>query len=239
MSNTFYSILPAIVAIISSGVLFLSIKRSSSIANKNFLRHYAFAFVIASFFSLPVFLINLGVETSYNDLLLSYGLIAFTLFISYALFFRGTAILFTRDRFFSTILPLLVLPTASGFSIVVLLLMGFPTLTMYTAIAWGFLFVNNNLLGSIFLYSFATGSPIKNMKGKSCALILALGWFALLGLDIILWIQAALYHPEFWVFKIVSFNGWFLARAVVYLVILAGALRCNKCSDCLQLKKEE
>lgn len=238
MSNALYSILPAVAAVLSSAILFLRIKKNNIMAAKNFFWHYAFAFGVIALSNLPIFLINLRTEMSYNDLLLIYGLTIFAIFVSYLLFFRGTVLLFTRDRFFLTVLPLLILPAASAFSLIALFFMDFPTILIYTAISWGFLFVNDNILGSIFLYSFATGSPIKSMKRKSCALILALGWFAILGLDVILWINAALYHPDFWILKIASSNGWFLARAVVYLVIMIGVLRCNRCFNCPEAEEK-
>ena len=228
MSNAFYSILPAIAAAISSVILFLRIKKNNILAAKDFFWHYAFAFGIIAVSNIPIFLINLGTVISYNNLFIIYGSSAFMAFISYLLFFRGTALLFMKDRFFPTILPLLVLPAALVFSIVSLFFLKFSSIMIYTAVAWGFLFINDNILGSIFLYSFATGSPIRNMKGKFCALLLGLGWFAVLGSDVILWVKAALYNPEFWIFKIVSMKWWFLARAIIYLVILIAVLLASK-----------
>lgn len=228
MSHAFYSILPGIAAIISSAILFLRIRKNNVLVAKDFFWHYAFAFGIIAVTSIPIYLINLGVMISYNNLFIVYGFSALMAFISYLLFFRGTALLFMEGRFFPTILPLLVLPVALAFSVVALFLLEFSSIMMYTAVAWGFLFINSNILGCIFLYSFATGSPIRNIKGKFCALLLGLAWFAVLGSDVILWVQAALYNPEFWIFKIISMKWWFLARAIIYLVILVGALLASK-----------
>jgi len=228
ISDAFCSILPAFAAVISSIILFLRIKENNILAAKDFFWHYAFAFAIIAVTSIPTFIMNLGLEISYNNLLLVYITTVFMVFISYLLFFRGTALLFTKDKFLPTILPLIVLPVASAFSLVCLFLLKFSTIIIYTAVGWGFLFVNDNLLGSIFIYSFSTGSPIRNIKGKFSALLLSLGWFSILGLDIFLWINAALYHPEFWILRIISMKGWFVARAVVYFIILIGVLLSAK-----------
>lgn len=228
MSNAFYSILPAIAAVISGVILFLRIKKNNILAVKDFFWHYALGFGIIAVTSIPIFFMNLGVAMSYNKLLMVYLITVFMVFISYLLFFRGTALLFTKDRFFPTILPLLVLPFVSAFSLIALFFLRFSTIIIYTAIAWGFLFVNDNLLGSIFLYSFATGSPIRNIKRKFGAFFLSLGWFSILGLDVILWISATLYHPELWILKIISMKGWFFVRAITYLVILTGVLLSSR-----------
>ena len=239
MSNTFYSILPAISAAICSIILFLRIKRNSVLSVQSLFLHYAFAFCIIALTSIPTFLINLGVEVSFNDLYKIYAFDIFVLFISYLLFFRGTVLLFTKERFFPTILPMLVLPAVSAFSIVALFFLHFSSIIIYTAFAWGFLFVNSNFLCSIFIFSFLTGYPIKIIKRKFCAFLLTLGWFSILGLDIFLWVNAALYDPEFWILKIVSFKGWFFARAIVYLIILICTLHLGRCFQRKEIQEKQ
>ena len=228
MSDAFYSILPGVVAVASSAILFLRIRKNNILGAKDFFWHYAFAFGVIAAASIMVFLINIGVGMRYNALFALCAFTFFIVFVSYLLFFRGTTLLFMKDRFFPTILPLLVLPIGLAFSIIALFFLRFSGIIIYTAVAWGFLFVNDNILASIFLYSFATGSPIRNIKGKLCSFILALGWFSVLGSDVFLWIQAALYSPDFWILKIISMKWWFLARAVIYLVILIGVLLSGK-----------
>lgn len=228
MPDAFYSIFPAIAAIISSVIIFWRIKKNNILVGKDFFWHYALAFGIIAVAGIPIFLMNLGITLPYNNLLIVFICTAFMVFISYLLFFRGTTIIFTKDKFFPTILPLLVLPVAAAFSMVALFFMKFSSIIIYTAITWGFLFVNSNLLGSIFIYSFATGSPIRNIKGKFCALLLSLGWFSILGLDVVLWVNAALYYPEFWILKIISMKWWFFARAIVYFIILIGVLLSSR-----------
>jgi hypothetical protein len=239
MSNAFYSILPAISAVICSIILFLRIKRNKILGAQDLFWHYAFAFGIIALTSIPIFLINLGVEVSYNNLYIIYAFIVLMVFISYLLFFRGTVLLFTKERFFPAILPLLILPAVAAFSLISLSFLNFSSIIIYTAFAWGFLFVNSNLLGSIFIFSFATGSPIKNIKRKFCALLLSLGWFSVLGLDVILWINAASYHPEFWILRIASLKEWFLVRAIVYLIILIGALSLGRCLQRNKIQEEQ
>lgn len=229
MPNILFSLLPAVTAVIASFILFLRIKKNNILQARDFFWHYAFAFAIIAISSIQIVLINLGVAMSYNILLIMYAVSVFTVFFSYLLFFRGTALLFTQDRFLPTLLPLLILPVGLAFTLCAMFFMKFSTIIIYTAVAWGFLFVNDNLLSSILLYSFATGSPIKSMKGKPCALILSLGWFLVLGLDVILWISSVLYHPELWILKISSMKLWYIARAIAYLVILIGTLLSVRC----------
>jgi len=143
--------------------------------------------------------------------------------------FRGTTFLFTQNRFLTTVLPLIFIPVSAAFSLIALFYLKMSTIIIYTAFLWGFLLVNNNILGVIFLYSFAQGFPLRVMRGKLCALLLSLGWFFILGLDFFLWFVAVLYHPEFWILKISSIGGWYLLRSLAYLIILAGALLCARC----------
>jgi len=239
MYDAFYSILPAISAAICSVILFFRIKKNNILAAKDFFWHYAIAFGIISFTSIPIFIINLGVKISYDNLNIIYAFIALIVFISYLLFFRGTVLFFIKDRFFPTILPLLVLPTALIFSLVSLFFLKFSTIIIYTAIAWGFLFVNDNLLGSIFIFSFAMGTPIRNIKRKFSAFLLSLGWFSFLGLDIALWFSAASYHPDFWILRVSSLKAWFLLRTVSYLVILIGLLLSAKHLQTPQLEEKK
>jgi len=53
----------------------------------------------------------------------------------------------------------------------------------------------------------------------------------MLGLDAILWLNAVLYHPDLWILKTASMGWWFIARAVVYIMILIGTLLCARCID--------
>jgi len=239
MSNAFYSILPAISAAISSVILFFRIKKNNILGARDFFWHYAFAFGIIAATSIPIFIMNLGVKISYNNLVIIYAFNTLMVFISYLLFFRGTVLFFAEDRFFPTILPLFVLPAAAIFSLIALFFLKFSTIVMYTAFAWGFLFVNGNLLAFIFIYSFVTGSPIKNIKRKFCAFLMSLGWLSVLGLDVILWISAISYNPEFWILRIVSLKWWFLARAITYLIILFGVLLSAKHLQSPQLEEKK
>ncbi|MFH1462741.1 MAG: hypothetical protein ABIG08_03560 [bacterium] len=228
MPPLYATLLAIIVSAAASIILFLRIKLNNIIGARDFLWHYAFAFLITSFSSYPVFLINLGVNISQDGLTILYSLSTLAILISYLLFFRGTVLLFTRDRLFTTMLPLVFLPVVSIFSLIALFYLGLPTIVIYTAFLWGFLLVNNNILGAMFFYSFANGAPLKTMKGKPCALLLSLGWYFILGLDFFLWFTAVSYHPELWILKISSMSGWYLLRVLAYLIILAGALFCAR-----------
>jgi len=228
MNNVFYSTLPGITAFTIGVILFLRIKKNNILGVRDFFWHYAIAFFIIATASIPRLLMHLGVIISYNNLNIIYTFYLIILLIAYLLFFRGTALFFSKDNFFPKILPLFIIPSAAIFSLIILLFLDFSTIVIYTAMAWGFLFVNNNILGSIFLYSFITGYPIKNIKRKCCALLLSLGWFSVLGLDAILWITAVSYDPEFWILKIISIKWWFIARTIVYLIILTGVLLSSK-----------
>ena len=228
MPIVFYSLLVIIVPVIASFILFFRIKKNNILVARDFFWHHAFGFGILSLIAIPIFFINLGVHISYNALIILYAISFVALFLSYLLFYRGTVLLFTRDRFLTTMFPIILLPIISAFCLTALFYLKLSTILIYTAIAWGFLFVNNNMLATIFLYSFATGSPIKMMKRKFPALLLSLGWFLMLALDVFIWLSAALYHPELWILKISSLKGWFLLRAITYLIILIGVLLCSR-----------
>jgi len=229
MPSIFPYVLVIAIPAIASFVLFSRIKLNSILQFRDFFWNYAFAFGILSLLGIPILLINLGVNISQDALIYLYVLTTFSILISYLLFFRGTTFLFTQNRFLTTVLPLIFIPVSAAFSLIALFYLKMSTIIIYTAFLWGFLLVNNNILGVIFLYSFAQGFPLRVMRGKLCALLLSLGWFFILGLDFFLWFVAVLYHPEFWILKISSIGGWYLLRSLAYLIILAGALLCARC----------
>lgn len=132
LPNIFYTVLPAVTAALASAILFYRIKKNTILITKDFLWHYAFAFGIITVASIITCLINLGVEITYNTLLVLYGFTVFAVFLSYLLFFRGTVLLFTRDRFITTFLPIVLLPIALTLSLIALFYLKLSTIIIYT-----------------------------------------------------------------------------------------------------------
>jgi len=121
-----------IVAAIASFILFFRIKKNNILGAKDFFWHYAFGFAILALTAIQVCLINLGVKMSYNELLVSHALTAFAMLLAYLLFFRGTALIFARERFIITILPLVLLPAVSIFTLVALFYLNLSSIIIYT-----------------------------------------------------------------------------------------------------------
>ncbi len=230
ITPTTTSLLAIIVPVCASLFLFARLKKNHIVSSRSFFWNYAFGFGIISISGIPVYLINLGVEVSYATLLLMYTLSFVAAFVAYLLFYRGTISLFTEERFVALAFPNIILPVISIFALGALFYLKLPTILIYTAAAWGFLFPNNMYISSLFLYSFAQGSPRGMLKRKFCTFVLAVGWFLMLGLDIVLWVSAVLYlRPDLWILKVASMQGWFIVRAIDYLIILWGVLLCARC----------
>ncbi|MDD2697001.1 MAG: hypothetical protein PHE52_02495 [Candidatus Pacebacteria bacterium] len=230
ITPTIASFLAMIIPAFASLILFVHIRRRKILFDKSFFWNYAFGFAIITLSGFPIYLINLGIQISYNSLLLLFALSFITAFAAYLLFYRGTILLFTTDRFVTTAFPNIILPFISLFAMAALFYIKLPTILIYTAMAWGFLFPNNMYLSALFLYFFAKGTPLGGTKRRFCTFILTVGWFIMLGLDIILWINAALYlDPNLWILKIASMKGWFLMRSLSYLIILIGVLLHYRC----------
>lgn len=223
-------ILPSlsIVAIpfIAGLILFFRIKGDSILPIKSFLWNYAFGFSIISLSHLPLFFINLGANLDYSILRVVNFISFWALFLGYLFFYRGTILLLTKDRFITTIYPLITLPLIAGIAMASLFILEVGTITAYTAVAWGFIFPNTTYLASLFLYFFIRGAPFDTMKRKPGALLLSTGWFIVLASAIFTWINSVTYHPELWILKTASLGSQLFLHALGYLLILVGCLLC-------------
>ncbi len=225
------------IPLIAGLILFFRIKKNSILPIRSFFWNYAFGFSIISLSHLPVFFINLGANLDYNTLRAVDFISFWALFLGYLFFYRGTILLLTKDRFMTTIYPLITLPLIAGIAMASLFILGVETITAYTAVAWGFIFPNTTYLASLFLYFFIQGAPFDTMKRKPGALLLSIGWFVILGSAIFTWLNSVTYHPELWILKTASLESQFLFRAFGYLLILAGCLLC--CGHLPQPKTSE
>lgn len=229
MPILFYSLSTIIVSAVASLILFLRIKKNQLLTRRLFFWHYAFGFAILSLVNFPIFFINLGFQISYNFLVILYCISFFAVLFSYLLFYRGTISLFTKDKFLTLVFPIIFLPVFAVVSTISFFLLKIDHLTMYTAVVWGFLLPINGFLGSLFLYFFLQGAPYDSIKRRQFySLILSLGWFLLLFVDILLWFEVAGYPHMAWILKIASVKGWFLLRSLSYLLILIGSLIYSK-----------
>ena len=222
--SIFYSLFLIITPAAASFILFLRIKKNRILVSKSFFWHYAFGFFIFTLVHIPIFFINLGVTISYRTLITLNFVSFLAMFFSYLLFYRGSLLLFTKERFLTTVFPLIVLPIIATLAVISLLVLKIESLIRYTAVVWGFLLPNNTYLGSIFLYFFVKGAPFDSAKRQSGILVLGLAWFLVLATDIHLWIHAVTYDPQFWIIKIASLKGDLVFRSFAYLLILIGCL---------------
>ena len=237
-------IFPTIVILISaigSVLLFSRIKKDNLLSPvRFFFKNYAFGFAIFSLITLPIFFINLRLFTiSNNFLLILYAVSFFALLFTYLLFYRGAALLFTKDKFLTTIFPLIFLPLFAIVTVVSLFIYKIDIFIIYTAVIWGFIIPLTSYLGSLFLYFFIKGSPFDTMKRRSHALILSLGWFLVLMLEIFLWFDVATYPQEFWILKVSSSKGYLLGRALANLMILVGALLYGRALERSKMNEEK
>jgi hypothetical protein len=228
MPNILPSLSVVAIPFIAGLVLFFRIKKNGLISLRSFFWNYAFGFSIIGLVHLPAFFINLGVHLTYNALRVIDIISVGALFFGYMLFFRGTIFLLTKDRFITTIFPLLSLPFAAGIAIASLFILKVETIVAYTAVAWGFIFPFNFYLASLFLYFFIRGAPFDTMKRRPGALVLSLGWFFVLASHILLWVGSFTYHPELWMLRLTSLGSEHLFLAFGYLLILIGVLLCCK-----------
>lgn len=227
MPIIFYSLSVIIVSAVASLVLFLRIQKNQLITAKPLFWYYAFGFAILSLVNLPIFFINLGVQISYNLLVILYGISFFAVLFSYLLFYKGTISLFTQDRFINTVFPIIFLPLFAALSVISLFIFKIEISIMYTALVWGFLLPAAGYLGALFLYFFIKGAPFDSIKRKPYALFLSFSWFSILFTDIFLWVNVIPFH-EFFILQIATAKGYFVLRAIAYLLILICSLSYAK-----------
>ena len=229
MSNIpviFYSALIIITSVVVSLVLFFQLRKNRILIapTRSFFWHYALGFLIFSLVHVQVFLINLGVQISY-PFLATLGVISlFAMLFSYLLFYRGTAFLFTKDWFMTTLFPLIIWPIFACIILFLLAIVKVEFFLILTVVFWGFLFPINIYLGFIFLRLFFKGTPFDTVKRKSHTLLLSFSWFFIFSLDVILWFNLVLYPQEFSILRLAMCKEWFIARAIAHLLILTGFL---------------
>ena len=229
MPNFIYSLSAIIVSAIASIVLFLRIKKNGLLSTRFFFWHYALGFAIVGLTFLPIFFINLGVFTITYDLLLTLYAIRFlTLLSSYLLFYRGTMLLYTKDRLITTIIPVFIVPIYAILTASLLFFQKIPILLLFTAFSWGFLIPFSSYLAALFLYFFIKGAPFDGMKKQPYTLILSFAWFIILLSIVFTWSEVANYDPTFWMLKVASLNRYYLAQAIAHLLILIGSLGYGK-----------
>jgi len=239
MPNILPTLSVVVTPFIAGLILFFRVKKNSVLAIKPFYWNYALGFLIISLSHLSVFLINLGLQLDY-DVLRAVNFISFwALLFGYLLFYRGTIFLLTKDRFITTIFPLITLPLIAGIAMVSLFILEVATITIYTAVAWGFIFPSITYLTSIFLYFFIQGAPFNTMKRRPSVLLLSIGWFIVLGSAIFTWFSSVTYHPELWLLRAASLKGQFFLRVLGYLFILVGCLLYSKHLPQPKISKEK
>jgi len=219
-----YSVIIVITSFVAVFILFLRIQKNHILNTRFFFWHYMVGFVLFGLAHLPVLLINLRIEISYNILLFLYIFGFFTIFIAHQLFLRGTNSLFIKDRIFTTIFPIVVFPLFAALTLFLFFVSQIGPILIYTVLMWGFLIPINLYLTFIFLYFFIKGAPFYPVKRQLYALFLSLGWLVTLITYIILWVRSVAYSPEFWVLEVASSKGWLLIRAIAYFLIFVGAM---------------
>lgn len=234
----FYPSLTMIVSAFASLILFLRIKKDHILISRVFFWNYASAFAILSLVNLPIFCINLGIKISYNFLLTLYTISFFAVLFAYLLFYRGTLALFIQEKFFTTIFPFTVFPAFAALTIFSLLVAKIETFVVYTVGVWGFLIPIDAFLATLCFYFFVRGVPVNGTKRRFSILLLSIGWFLFLILEIFLWYKVATsITTEFWILKIAYRQGWFLLRAIANLLLLVGALLYGRRLEHLEVVK--
>lgn len=228
MHIALYSFFLIVVSAVASLVLFLNIKKNNLLAPASFFKHYAWGFLLLTLIPIPIFIINLGIQINYDFLLILYALGFFGTYFSYLIFYRGTTLLYSKDRFTNTLLPLIFLPIFTVIAVISLFLIKIEVFIIYTAMIWGFLLPIAAYLSALFFYFFIKGAPFDTMKRKPYALLLSFAWLFILILDVFLWLNVATYPEAFWIFKIAGQKTYFFLRIIAYLMMFIGVLLYGK-----------
>ncbi len=215
--------IPTLLLMFSSGILSLGIlwlfeKRSGSPGENRFLFNWFLGFFSFSMMHIPTILINFIPESSYE---LVTGLYLFSFFMMVlAIFFwiRGVLLLFQPPLFWRNVFPWLWI----GFAL--LFLWGTVFLvegTMPSVLIAFILFVSFpfDALLTILFFIFFIRYRAPRVE-KLAPFLLAISWFGIFSLDFLI-IRALLNLPfNFWVVHLVSFTGWYIGRAIFFIIIL-------------------
>lgn len=225
----------SIIAIFSAAFvglgIFLYCKKCFTSSMAPFFKNYIIGFIVLGLGFFFHLLINLGLDMKYPFYLVVFLSSQFAIIMAHSLFIRGTVMLDTKDKFKTTIFPLIVLPAAAVLTILGLVFAGVSSFTMFTIIRWGFMIPIKVFLAAIFLYYFFAGSTFDTVKSKFHTIFLGLIWLVSLGMDVYLWFMLVP-AGDFWSLKLASFKGWYILRAAVYWFTLAAILVYAKYLKC-------
>src|SRR3989344_9394488 len=96
--------------------------------------HYAFGFMILAAVNIVSLAANIGVELSYQTLVVLYAITFCAVLISYGLFYRGTVSLFTDNKFATTIFGLFAMPAFALLLIISAWVFKLKLILLYTAL---------------------------------------------------------------------------------------------------------
>lgn len=219
----FYSVFVIITSLAVGLALFFYLRKNQILTPvRFFFWHYAVGFLVWGLSQLIPLFVNLGIQISY-PFLVGLSIISFLALMSaYLFFYRGAILLFTKNRFVTTVFPLIFGSLFASFFTVAVLVDKFESSAITTLAFWGFILPVNLFLGCVFLYSFIKGTPLDTMERKPYVLILSFAWFYVFVLNIILWFNLVTYPREFYLLRFATSEGWLLARTIGHLLILVG-----------------
>lgn len=228
----------ATAILVGFGLLLYCLRKFRNQTAKSFFIHYTIGFFILAFTPITSFLINLGINISYNLYLGLFVIAFFATVFSLLLFYRGTILLLTKNKFQTTIFPIIFLLFFIVIILTALFVIKIELFTIITIIFWGFLLPLRSFLGFIFLYFFIKGIPFDTARGGFHTLLLSFAWFASFALDIFLWFSLATSSQEFWALRLASFNGWYIAKTSVYFLTLVAFLFYSRHLQHLSMSKK-
>ena len=204
-------------------VFILSFKEKNSL-HKSSLRQWALAFLLFPLYRIPVALFNIGIALSFISLTAFYA-ITFTLaVIAYLLFYRGIAILLTKNKFWINKLPIIVFIVFTFLIFILKYFFEFPTVT---------------LMGMTRLFNYSiilliVAISIKALRQKPAILapliarigvvLVIFGWIFLFISDLYIWQTAKTYVHQLWFVSLINVPYAYLGFTIAQLLILIGII---------------
>lgn len=189
----------------------------------SFLRHWGIGFFLFALTHAPAFFINLGITViSATFLQIVYSSVFIAITAANLLFLRGLFILQRKSRFWTVKFPITLFIVVSVLNLGLFLTIGNQAIP--------FLLTFNILIFQIPIHLYFAITFIKLGKKlpayHSGFMILAIAWFLVIALDLIIWRLIINFPTDFWVIKLISLKKWYVARAITHLLLLAGLLKC-------------
>jgi len=210
-------------------VFILSFKEKNSL-HKSSLRQWAAAFLLFSLYRIPAALFNLGIALKFVSLTAIYAITLPLAVIAYILFYRGVAILITKEKFWINKLPVIVFAIFTSLIFTLHFLFETPAVTlMGITRLFNYFIILLIIAASIKALRVQDDHLISPRVARIGTMLIILGWMVYMISDIYIW-QTAKMFPMYFL-ALVNVPYAYLGFIVAQFLMLIGIVLASYHSE--------